>query len=337
MTATDSDKRQQRWLEIAEYVLGAYDMHDAEVRWLAETHNVVLSVTHDAQQYVLRFETANSPDMALLESEALWLKTLASNGLLVPYPVIMIQVESDEELKIDDIAPVIQGVLFDYLPGKSPTPDTITPEIMGTIGGVMAQMHEIAVRGKPPRTFRRPRLDFSGLFEKSGIYHPGEGANIFSHEQRRIMDETTDVVRAAMDAVGQRQETFGIIHGDLLFKNILLFEDTIRMLDFEYCGFGYYIYDLTPVLWQLKTHPQYRELRDALWDAYCAVRPVMRKARPHLEAFIAARQVASMRWLAGNLHNPAVAASAEQLIATRSDELAGYLKTGELKRTSPTL
>lgn len=326
--------RQQRWLEIARYALQANRMQDADINWLAETHNVVLEVVHNNHPYVLRLTPSEKSDMDWLESEALWLQTLASNGLIVPFPVTLLLIESDAEFKTTDIAPVIKGILFDHVAGKSPEPETVTPETIEKIGGYLGRMHTVSERGKPPSHFSRPKLDFDGLFGKKGIYHPGTAADIFSHTQTEIMQAVIDRVKETLKTIGKTPQTFGIIHGDLLLKNALIYKGDVRAIDFEYSGRGYFLYDLMPLLWQLKAYPNYTERRDALWRGYCAVRPSMKAYEKYIETLIAARQVASMRWLAQNQTNPAYAGKVPAMLEHRAQELAGFMVSGVLERTN---
>ena len=118
----------------------------------------------------------------------------------------------------------------------------------------------------------------------------------------------------------------------MLLQNILFHEGEVRALDFEYCGWGYYLYDLTPLLWQLKPQSRYPELEQALWDGYTSIRPLSSRHRELLETFIAGRQVASMRWVAANRHNPAYQGKVEGILAQRTVELQGFLETGMLHR-----
>ena len=64
---------------------------------------------------------------------------------------------------------------------------------------------------------------------------------------------------------------------------------------------------------------------------------VAESERELLEAFIAARQLASCRWLLANMQNESLRQIAPPLIAQRCDELKAYLDSGILRRSSPTL
>jgi Ser/Thr protein kinase RdoA (MazF antagonist) len=128
-----------------------------------------------------------------------------------------------------------------------------------------------------------------------------------------------------------------MIHGDFITKNTIFQGDQVCALDFEYCAFGYFLYDLAPALLGLSPLEHYAMLKDALWQGYTAYRPLPDRYRDYLETFVAGRHVASCRWIASNLDNPQIREHAPQILADRTDELRDFLRTGRLERKSAIL
>jgi Ser/Thr protein kinase RdoA (MazF antagonist) len=327
---TDAPISQARWLAIAKHILARYAMPNATVAWLAYTHNPVFDVRRDNARYVLRLRAYDTQHEQWMRSEAHILKA-AGTHLPVPLPMGDVQV-----LELDEGR--VLALLLHYLEGEPITVAQLTPDLLYKIGAFIARWHNICAqllnvsdKGINPLVqdskLQRPRLDFEGLFGAQSIYQH-EGERIYTDEQRTLMDTAKDKVRAAMDARGSNGLL--LVHGDLLLDNLLLHNGEVRALDFEYCGFGYDLYDLTPLLWQLKPEPSYPAWEDALWAGYTALRPL--PYRHLLETFIVARQVASMRWIAANQHNPAIGSEAPALLQRRAVELKTFLDTGVLKR-----
>jgi Ser/Thr protein kinase RdoA (MazF antagonist) len=172
------------------------------------------------------------------------------------------------------------------------------------------------------------------MFGAESPYNPGDGAEIFTPEQIEVMDSVAERVRSAMRALDVDEDSFGLIHGDFIHKNYFFQDSQVCAVDFEYCAFGYYLYDLAPVLLGWSPLPNYESLKVALWQAYTALRPQPEAYRDLLEIFVAGRHAASCRWIASNLHNPRIRARAPEILATRGDELRGFLATGRLERKS---
>lgn len=55
--------------------------------------------------------------------------------------------------------------------------------------------------------------------------------------------------RAAMDMLGERSATFGLIHADLHLDNVLFAGGEARPIDFDDCGLGHWLYDIAVTLW----------------------------------------------------------------------------------------
>ncbi|QPC84902.1 phosphotransferase [Phototrophicus methaneseepsis] len=320
------------WLTLAQQAITSQPGYaNASVTWLAHTHNAVFLVENEAKNAVL-YLYEHGVDFDMLLSEWEWLRAISmGTHLTVSQYLKLIQVRDEQTQQL------IQGAIRQYLAGEPVAPANLTPAQMSLIGDFLAELHDFSARYTPIPNFVRPHLDYEGLFGPDGIYHPGEGVAVFTAQQNAVMQAVTEHVRTAMTELGKSRSEYGLIHGDLLSKNILFHEGNLRAIDFEYSGWGYYLYDLTPLLWQLKAQANYSTLAEALWNSYTSKRPLSARHKALLETFIAARQVASMRWLASNMTLPTVRDNAELLIAQRTTELEGFLQSGILNRHSITL
>jgi len=350
------EEQQAWWLVEAGYALQGMNKPDAHVEWLSYTHHPVFKVMENDSTYILHMFIHENYRWDKLFTVASWLTLMRTAGQFsVPQPVLRGNNFLTYQGMHDEIA--WNGILYHYLEGVSRNPDEVTTDELKRIGEFLAKTHQFSTDClKQFRSFnpdspissdingliltsigfahsQLTRLDWDGLFSRDGIYYPGdENMTVFSNEQLSVMDAVAEKVKSAMDEIGQGEDGFGLIHGDFLLKNILFHENEVRALDFEYCGWGYYLYDLTPILWQLKPQARYPQLEQALWDGYTGIRPLTEGHRELLETFIAGRQVASMRWIAANQQNPYVAGKVESILAQRTVELSAFLETGILKR-----
>ena len=320
-----------QWTEALRKVLAREAPQILDIRLLARTHNLVFElVQRDGRRLILRLHQAGQVQSLHLESEILWLQFLQSE-LCVPHPIALASGAFLGQVQHPDGLPAY-FVIFLYQQGEQPDAVQLCPEHMASLGRFLGRLHAASTRFVPDDRFVRPRLDGPGLFEAGGIYDPGPAHAHFSPVQQRIMAQVAEQVYGSFRQLGEGPDAFGLIHGDLILKNTIWHNFSCCALDFEYCGWGYFLYDLAPLLWQLRTESNHEALQLALWDAYCTERPQMRVHAPHLESLIAGRQLASMRWLAQNRHLPQYQPIFERLIQHRSDELAHFLTTGRLVR-----
>jgi len=338
------EEQQAIWMEIACTIINRWELTVKDVTWLGYTNNAVFKVEAEQGIYVLRLHPPGRIDIPKLTSELQWLHVIRRNtNLLAPYPY---ETEIDGEQLLfataySDKLPspsIVFCTLFEYVEGESKTSDELTPDDMRRVGEYLAKLHT-AGQFTPAPDFVRPWLNWEGLFGENSPYNPRENAHIITDEQLTVFDKVADRVRETMEDVGQGADAFGLVHADMLAKNILFHEGDPRAIDFEYSGWGYYLYDLTPLLWQLKSDraEDYMTLEDAIWAGYTSIKPQPDRYRTLLDVFIAGRQLASCRWLAVNLNHPAVRDVAPTLLAQRTEELKQFLQTGKLNRQSKTL
>ena len=331
--------QQAFWLKLAREAIGRWNLRVEGLSWLGYSHNAVFKVSAADGDYVLRLHPPGRVKAAELRSELQWLRAIRRDtDLIAPFPrAAVIDGKKDLLAAVDhpQLPRIVYGCLFEYAPGVVRPAAEIDFGDAFRIGVYLGKLHT-AGQFQPPPGFSRPRLDWEGLFGERSPYHPGDNADLIQSE---ALAQTAARVREVMRGLGPGADEFGLIHADLLAKNILFHQGGAAALDFEYCGWGYYLYDLAPLLWQFKGEraADYEQLEDALWSGYVSIRPQADARRELLETLIAGRQLASCRWLAANLHHPTVRAAAPKLLTQREDELKGFLDSGKLRRRSPTL
>lgn len=338
------DQQRQLWLEIADCALRRWSLQPQKMRWLGRGSNVVFRVTAGDADYALRLHPPGSTETARLRSELEWLTSIRRDtDLLAPCPIVAL-VDGRERRSLalrHDLLPrasVVHAALFEYIAGESKPARNLSADDVYRIGEFLGALHSEA-QFKPVENFDGPRLDWAGLFGEDSPYASPSESALGRAEQGGILDRAARQLRPPMAKLASEPDAMGLIHADLLAKNILFRADSIAALDFEYCGWGFYLYDLAPLLWQLKGEQaaDYCVLEDAMWRGYTSVRSLAEDDRALLEPFIAARQIASIRWLQSHLDNPKVRAAAPALIAERCEELKVFLETGILRRSTPTL
>lgn len=338
------DQQRQLWLEIAHSVLQRWGIVPLKLRWLGRGSNVVFRVTAGDADYTLRLHSPGSTDAVRLRSELEWLTSIRrETHLLAPRPVLAPVdggVDPFLEQHHDSLpqSSIVYAVLFEYIEAENKRASDLSADDVYHIGEYLGKLHGEA-QFKATSDFEGRRLDWAGLFGDDSPYASPSELDMKCAEQSRILDQVAQQLRAPMSELASKPDAMGLIHADLLAKNILFRVDSIAALDFEYCGLGFYLYDLAPLLWQLKGEraADYRMLEDAMWRGYTTVRRMDEGDRSLLETFIAARQLASIRWLRSNLDNPMVRSAAPALISERCEELKVFLETGILRRSTPTL
>lgn len=293
------------------------------------THNAVFRVDKGEHACIVRLRPYKQSVVTAWVSECLLLTHLRQKGLLVPGPV-----PARDGAYIVPFESQSVACVFELLPGQPLTPASLKDETAYVMGQMIARLHlagnELASAGI---SFdNRSRLDGAGLYTEAGLYALGDLSGWFAElvgpDVLRAQDETLTLFDALTP------EAWSLIHGDLVLKNWLKGAQ-LALLDFEFSGWGASIYDVATVLWQLKPEASYERWSEQLLAGYESLRGL--PTRQHLEAFIVARQLASMRWLARNQHLSTVRPVAQAWITQRATEVQDYLETGVLRRKTPIL
>jgi Ser/Thr protein kinase RdoA (MazF antagonist) len=295
---------------MAEEVSATYGVEPARLVTLAHMENTTFRVeTRGGERYVLRIHrTTGSPfhpprSVEEVRSETIWLSTLRRDtGLAVPEPVPT----ADGSLLTVTESDAVPGprvcVLFRWAPGRF-LDAGLTPSHLERVGGFIARLHDHALRFAAPAGFTRWRIgDVSG---EGGAYVAGAVAEQCGSEAASIVEVVMDAVRRAQRELGTGPDVFGLIHADLHQENYLFHRGEMRAIDFDDCGWGHFIYDLTVALSELRGRPDYTAYRAGLLRGYRAVRPLPSEHERYLEVFQGLRTLQLTLWSLEQRDHPA--------------------------------
>jgi Ser/Thr protein kinase RdoA (MazF antagonist) len=133
-------------------------------------------------------------------------------------------------------------------------------------------------------------------------------------ERRRLMDRVAALVRRRLDAFGRGADRFGLTHADLMPDNVLVENGTPYVIDFDDCGYGWYLYDLATLLAIRTGDPAAARVRDAWVEGY---RSVARLPDEHLEildVLVMARLLLGLGWMHTRRETPLAQALTETVI-----------------------
>ena len=325
------DQQLELFTTAAREALARWDISAASLRLIALRSNAIFAADTPDARYILRVNWPERKSLAFVRSEAAWTSDLHRRGLPVAHAL-----RPPETVTLDGLPPLI-CTLIAFLDGEQITGADFTPAHDAATGRLMAQLHIAGQDFAPPSGFDRFRLDYDGLFGARSIYRLDSGGQALLAPHRPILDAVTSRVAdifARLDAEGG---AFGLIHGDLKPDNMLFAApDQPRLLDFDDCGWGYFLYEFAPLLLFTRSETpahddmRYQAVKSAAWDGYTAVRSLPDWQRDSFETLVAGRFAASCLWVASHHDHPAYRDKAPAILAERITRLARFLETGML-------
>lgn len=134
----------------------------------------------------------------------------------------------------------------------------------------------------------RPILDWNTMFGPTSWFGSVAASPLLTRREGALFQTFTVELRAGMAQVGQDADTFGLIHADIHPGNYLVVGNRVGMIDFENCGFSYFLFDLAQPLLIVGQLP-HAALQAALLDGYSCVHTLPAHIDQVLPIFLAAR------------------------------------------------
>jgi Ser/Thr protein kinase RdoA (MazF antagonist) len=309
--------RLRRLRQVARAALDAYGLAEAQFTFISGGNIIFrvyapnpapVKVAHELffdNQYVLRIHQQGYQTADEITSELEWLSALRRDaGLPVPEPVPT----GRGELLVRVAVPGVPGTrtcsLLRWMKGRMLT-KSIVPRHFKAVGRLMAQLHEHAVQWHPPHGFTRRQWDWDGLFGDTAGF--GVPARVLWEEipqrDRIPLEAVARHVRQVTDELGKGKDVYGLIHSDLAIEDNMLFSGgEARAIDFDDCGYSYWMYDIAVTLSDWQEAVTWPEIRDALVGGYREIRSLPEKHLTYLDLFMAARHATIMLWATGSVH-----------------------------------
>jgi Ser/Thr protein kinase RdoA (MazF antagonist) len=160
-------------------------------------------------------------------------------------------------------------VRFEFLPGTAPASDADRgPADFADLGELTARMHAHARTWDRPGWFTRFAWDAGAAFGPAARWgHWRDGPGVGAAE-RAILRRLEETLTARLAAYGTGRERFGLVHADTRLANLLVCDGNTAVIDFDDCGFSWYLYDLGTTVSFFEDDPGVPALLDAWLSGY---------------------------------------------------------------------
>ena len=166
-----------------------------------------------------------------------------------------------------------------------------------------------------PEGFVRPRVDTLSTAAKQRSIASGDAAGtgwpaaddvaetvtlvaeLRSSVDAAIVARALEFVWATTTELATRPDSGGLIHADLHYENVLFHHGVARAIDFDDCGWGFYLYDVAVTLWELEEREHYSQLRDTFLEEYAQHRRLPPNHDAHLQALFVLRRIQILTWI----------------------------------------
>ncbi|HET7717326.1 MAG TPA: phosphotransferase, partial [Bauldia sp.] len=185
----------------------------------------------------------------------------------------------------------------DWETGVEPSEKDRLTEKFGILGEVTARMHGHSERWVRPAGFERHTWDFDtslGATPHWGSWRDGMGLD---RTKEKLFAETVALIGRRLDRFGKGPGRFGLIHCDMRLANLLIDGDTVKVLDFDDCGFSWHLYDAATAVSFFEHEPHVPELMSAWVEGYRRVRDLPVEEEAEIPTFVMLRRMLLVAWI----------------------------------------
>jgi Ser/Thr protein kinase RdoA (MazF antagonist) len=259
------------------------------------SENATFQVDVPGRRYALRVHRPGNHGRDAVRSELAWVAALREAGVVRTPAVVP---AGDGERLV--AAGGTWCVLFEWAAGEHPRDDGLEPDLFEQLGTLAARMHGHARRWRRPAWFTRHAWDADGCLgpgARWGRWEDGVGVGPAEHE---VLAPAVALLRRRLAAFGTGPERYGLVHADMRAANVLVPPEPageVVLLDFDDCGWGWFLYDLGAALSFVEDSPRVPELVDAWVRGYRAEAPLSAAEEAELDTFVLLRRLLLVAWL----------------------------------------
>jgi Ser/Thr protein kinase RdoA (MazF antagonist) len=276
---------------------------------VSENHTYRVDDPESGRGYALRLHRPGYRTAAQIASELDWIDALREDGA-VDTCVAVAAPGGERVVAVSaDGAGERNAVLFDWLAGVTPDPEGAEViEGFRTLGAVSARMHAHARAWRRPPRFARPHWDYEHTIGPAGHWGRWQDGLGMGPEERAQLERLDAAIAARLAAYGRGDERYGLVHADIRLANLLVEDGHVRVIDFDDCGFAWFMYDFATTVSFVEDHPRVPELREAWVEGYRGVAPLDPDDEAELDTFVMLRRLLLVAWI-GSHHTFATEAA----------------------------
>lgn len=298
--------------------------------WEKETYAKMIVLSENAT-YMVKYKDSDEPAGVLrvsrpgyhtlseLESEMKWLRQINDyTPLIVANPINGSDGKPVQLIKGED-GNVYYCVICDYLPGSEPdesNPEKIVRDFE-MLGETTAYLHRQASIWNGTKTIDRMEWTYDNIIGDTAAWGRWQDFEGMTPEAEEFLEEACKIIKRRLARYGRNPNNWGLIHADLRLANILVENDTIKVIDFDDCGMGWYLQDLASSVSFIEHKEIVPDLINAWLRGYKKIMPFTDTDFEEIDTFILMRRLQLMAWLASHKESgPVAELSVEYLAGT---------------------
>jgi Ser/Thr protein kinase RdoA (MazF antagonist) len=246
---------------------------------------------------ILRVHRVGYHSFEAIRSELSWMVALRREaGIETPEPIAAMDGSLIQTLHSPELAQPRHAVMFQFLHGHEPSEDNLR-DSFERLGEITARMHLQAKAWRRPTWFVRHRWEYETMLGARPIWGRWQEGLGIDGARSRILERACVTIKRRLETYGTAADRFGLVHADLRLANLLIEGERTKVIDFDDCGFSWYLYDLGAALSFIEHRADVPELVEAWTAGYRKVADLAREQVAEIPTFIMLRRLLLVAWI----------------------------------------
>lgn len=325
-TPDGDPSRHPRLAAIARSVLPAYGLDPgAGLRLLNVSENATFAVDDPVTgRSVLRVHRPGYHSRAAIESELAWIAALRADGVVdtpAPLPTldgrgVCVGRHPDGERR--------HVVRFAWVPGEEPAGVRLADDFHA-LGAITARLHAHARAWRRPAGFTRFTWGYDESIGRRGHWGRWQDGMAVGPGELTLLSRLDGTLRRRLAEFGTGEDRFGLVHADMRLANLLAGPAGVTVIDFDDCGFGWYLYDLGSSLSFIEDDARVPDLTGAWVRGYRSQAELSEEEEAELPTFVMLRRLLLVAWIGSHADTDLAASMGEEYTRGSCDLAENYL------------
>ena len=289
---------------LASQSLGLWDLPaGATARLINVSENATYLVeAADGFKSILRIHRESYHTRNAISCEHAWSKALnTEGGVRTPDILAGRDGSTIQTSRVDGLPGERHMVMFEFVEGHEPdeSGDLVAP--FEELGEIAARTHNHSASWRRCGNFERLVWDLDTVFGPQATWGDWRDAPQVTAEIKLILERLQSVVVQRLIAFGKGPGRFGLIHADMRLANLIISNGATRLIDFDDCGLGWFMYDFAAGISFMEDHPEVPALKKAWVRGYRKMRTLSKEDEAEIDTFVMLRRLALLAWIGSHI------------------------------------
>jgi len=219
--------------EIISESIQRYCVKDNDIMLIGNHQNYVFRVNVHGRTTFIRITHESHRNKQLIQAELEWIEYLSSNGILVAKPIF-----SRNEILIETVTSENNAffvVAFEEAIGKGIGQYPWSTHNVERLGKLTAKIHTLSMKYTPISNCRRFQWAENNFLSRASEYLP--------KGHSKIIDTLNELIQQ-INKLPKDNNSYGLIHGDMVACNYHVDDDKITLFDFDQSSYCWFINDI---------------------------------------------------------------------------------------------